>query len=246
MSARDMIHVATVLTPGALKRQVAAEFGFTAADMEGHSRNAEVVAARDAAIARMHEAFPRMSLPMIAAQFGARDHTTIIHSLRRSQAGRYGNCEARKRWPQSERRPRFAPKPFDRAEARRLYLEELESLVRVGERLGVRKERIRLCLEEHELRRGGLGNRRMSVIKKASLPPQPDPRKALSDAEASIWHLIDIKRAGHTTAEYRANCEISELNDMRERRGLGRQARVTVSRGQEGSWMGSPAALCAV
>lgn len=230
----------TALTPGELKRRVAAEFGFRVADLEGPGRNHDLVIARHEAVARMHEAFPAMSLPALARQFGGRDHTSILFILRKKRSGRYSQG--------SSREVHMVSKPFDRDEARRLYLVEMMSIKAIAAYIGARKERVRLCFSEKEIRKAGLMCRRkprpIQMPKRASIP-QPREGKMLPE-EASVWHLIDLKRAGHSTAEYRENCEISPFEDARERRALGRQPRVIPARGQEGSWMGSPAALCAV
>lgn len=48
----------------------------------GPDRTAPVLAARWAAMAAVHEAFPHLSLPRLGHAF-QRDHTTILHALRR-------------------------------------------------------------------------------------------------------------------------------------------------------------------
>lgn len=64
---------------------VAADFGFTPADLIGQGRRAEVVDARYAAIYAVRQAKPRFSLSRIGSVFGGRDHSTIFHALQRMQ-----------------------------------------------------------------------------------------------------------------------------------------------------------------
>lgn len=68
--------------PKRIIAQVAAEHGRTVADILGVSRLRVIVEARHDAIAAVHVAHPKMSLPRLGRIFG-RDHTTILHVLRR-------------------------------------------------------------------------------------------------------------------------------------------------------------------
>lgn len=68
-----------------IAREVAAKHGVPMSDMWSSRRNVEAVAAR-------HEAFWRcknettMSLPQIGRRFGGRDHTTVLHGIKKHQA----------------------------------------------------------------------------------------------------------------------------------------------------------------
>lgn len=64
---------------------VAADFGFTPADLTGPARRAEVVRARYAAIYAVRQAKPHFSLSQIGSAFGGRDHSTIFHALQKMQ-----------------------------------------------------------------------------------------------------------------------------------------------------------------
>lgn len=234
--SRDFLFLAGPLTPGDVKRQVAREYGFAVADLEGVCRKAEVVAARWEAIGRMHEAFRSMSLPAIARQFGNMDHTSVLNALRRLRVGRYADGQPRK-----VIMPRPLPVIPDRAEVRRLYLDEGLTLEETARRLGCRRSSVVECITPAEIEA-------MKRARAAARQPEPraDPLDHPSRAAASIHHLVDIKRAGHTAAWYRENCEISELEDARERRRLGGQRRIVVPRHDNHSWGGSPADMCAV
>lgn len=81
-----------VLDPEQLSREpkriitrVAQAFGFTYADIVGDRRTHDVVRARFAAIAAVREARPDMSLPRLGRAFGGRDHTTMLHAIRRME-----------------------------------------------------------------------------------------------------------------------------------------------------------------
>jgi hypothetical protein len=52
-------------------------------DMVGHSRKRMFVPTRDILILEVKLAYPYLSLPQIGRLFGGRDHTTILHSLRK-------------------------------------------------------------------------------------------------------------------------------------------------------------------
>lgn len=62
---------------------VAYEFGIGPKDITGHCRNAEITWARMYAICEVRLANPQWSLPRIAKEFGGRDHTTILHALKK-------------------------------------------------------------------------------------------------------------------------------------------------------------------
>jgi hypothetical protein len=62
-------------------REVAAQHGFSAAELIGPRRQVQLVAARFEAMWRIKTERPDMSLPMIGRLFH-RDHTTILHGTR--------------------------------------------------------------------------------------------------------------------------------------------------------------------
>lgn len=65
---------------------VALRHGVSPDDMTGARRDRKTVAARDEAICLVRSHCSHMSLPMIGRLFGDRDHTTILHSLRKRMA----------------------------------------------------------------------------------------------------------------------------------------------------------------
>lgn len=69
----------------AIKMEVAAKHGFTVCEMESARRNRKLVNARHEAMWRMHKE-TSASLPMIGKVLGGKDHTTILHGIRRYQA----------------------------------------------------------------------------------------------------------------------------------------------------------------
>lgn len=71
-----------------LLKSVAEKTGVSIDDMKGARRDRKVVAARHAAIAAIYESRPDLSLPQIGRIFGGRDHTTIIHAVRKMGASR--------------------------------------------------------------------------------------------------------------------------------------------------------------
>lgn len=81
-----------VLDPEQLAREpkriitrVAEAFGLNYADVIGPSRTAPVVRARWAAIAAVREVHPDWSLPRLGRAFGGRDHTSMLHALRKME-----------------------------------------------------------------------------------------------------------------------------------------------------------------
>ena len=81
-----------ILDPEQLSREpkriiarVAEAFGFTHADIVGDGRTSDVVRARYAAIAAVREARPDLSLPRLGRLFGGRDHTTMLHAIRKME-----------------------------------------------------------------------------------------------------------------------------------------------------------------
>ena len=72
------------MTAAEIKRIVASAFEVTVADIEGYNRTRHVYLARRCAmwIIRKHKG---MSMPAIARLFSNRDHTTVLHALRRAE-----------------------------------------------------------------------------------------------------------------------------------------------------------------
>ncbi|HRY11446.1 MAG TPA: helix-turn-helix domain-containing protein, partial [Candidatus Nanopelagicales bacterium] len=62
--------------------QTAAYFGISVDDLEGPSRSKTLVAARQIAMYLCRE-LTDLSLPAIGAEFGNRDHTTVMHADRK-------------------------------------------------------------------------------------------------------------------------------------------------------------------
>ena len=77
-SARDV-------TSDQIKEQTAAYFGITVEDLEGPSRSKTLVSARQIAMYLCRE-LTDLSLPAIGAEFGNRDHTTVMHADRKIRA----------------------------------------------------------------------------------------------------------------------------------------------------------------
>jgi chromosomal replication initiator protein len=63
-------------------RVAAGIFGFTITELKGDSRYTELVRARWAVMLAMRER--GVSTPRIGAALGGRDHTTVLHGLRRA------------------------------------------------------------------------------------------------------------------------------------------------------------------
>lgn len=66
----------------AVVREVARGFNLTHHDLIGYDRHPHVCVARACAMAVVREATP-LSLPAIGRVFGGRDHTTVMHAIRR-------------------------------------------------------------------------------------------------------------------------------------------------------------------
>lgn len=63
--------------------RVAAWHGFTSDEMIQQCRKHDRVDARADCVAAVKKAYPKMSLPRMGQLFGGRDHTTILHYLRK-------------------------------------------------------------------------------------------------------------------------------------------------------------------
>jgi len=53
--------------------------------LKGHRRSRNLAWPRQVAMTLVKEALPKMSLPQIGRAFGGKDHTTIIHAIRRTE-----------------------------------------------------------------------------------------------------------------------------------------------------------------
>lgn len=69
-----------------IQQRVAAAFGISRAELVGSSRAATPLRARQVAILLTREATD-LSLPQIGRLYGGRDHSTVLNSLRRAEAG---------------------------------------------------------------------------------------------------------------------------------------------------------------
>lgn len=75
--ARSAMGVADIIATVALKH------GVTPAEIKGRSRKVEIVAARHEAMAETRRLRPDLSYPLIGKLFGGRDHTTVIHAVKK-------------------------------------------------------------------------------------------------------------------------------------------------------------------
>lgn len=71
--------------PKAIISNVARDYGFAVADILGKERGLRLCKARFAAVLAVKQAFPDYSTPRLGRLF-KRDHSTIIHALRRARA----------------------------------------------------------------------------------------------------------------------------------------------------------------
>jgi chromosomal replication initiation ATPase DnaA len=65
---------------------VAARHGLTMRDMRNHSRSPEYARPRQIAMYAIRQLCPHLSLPVIARVLERKDHTTILHGVRRIEA----------------------------------------------------------------------------------------------------------------------------------------------------------------
>lgn len=73
------------ITPQGILEATAEQYGFTVADLQGPSRRRPLVTARQIAMYVMRNQTD-YSFPMIAREFGGRDHTTVIHAVQKIEA----------------------------------------------------------------------------------------------------------------------------------------------------------------
>ena len=90
-----------------IQQRVAAAFGISRAELVGSSRAATPLRARQVAILLTRE-LTDLSLPQIGRLYGGRDHSTVLNSLRRVEAGvgrgrrpRRPGRRAARRYPQA-------------------------------------------------------------------------------------------------------------------------------------------------
>lgn len=77
---------------------IAAKHGVTISAIKGESRQDVIVAIRHEAMALVYVRRPDLSLPAIARFFGNRDHTTILHAVRKMGVYRGANqCSSKHR-----------------------------------------------------------------------------------------------------------------------------------------------------
>ena len=95
-----------------IQQRVAEGYGISRAELIGSSRAATPLRARQVAIFLTRE-LTDLSLPQIGRLYGGRDHSTVLNSLRRVEAGLADDSAARRasprltrRYPQSRRRNR--------------------------------------------------------------------------------------------------------------------------------------------
>jgi chromosomal replication initiator protein len=75
-----------------IQQRVSAAFGISRAELVGSSRAATPLRARQVAILLTREATD-LSLPEIGRLYGGRDHSTVLNSLRRAEAGLSGDSQ---------------------------------------------------------------------------------------------------------------------------------------------------------
>jgi chromosomal replication initiator protein len=79
-------HASTSTSPEEIQQRVAEAFGIARAELIGSSRAATPLRARQIAIFLTRE-MTDLSLPQIGRLYGGRDHSTVLNSLRRIEAG---------------------------------------------------------------------------------------------------------------------------------------------------------------
>lgn len=81
-------------SPRRIIARVAENHGISAADITGPSRKAAIVHARWEAIAAVAAEHRRLTLPALGRIFGDRDHTSILHALRKTYGKDYRHLTA--------------------------------------------------------------------------------------------------------------------------------------------------------
>jgi hypothetical protein len=77
------LNMLTKPTPRFLIKLVSVRRSIPVTEMTGRCKTVDYVAARDEALALIYTHCRAMSLPELGRLFGGRDHTTILHSLRK-------------------------------------------------------------------------------------------------------------------------------------------------------------------
>ena len=99
----------------AIAKAAAKTFSVPLKDLRGPSRRRSVVTARGAAMYLARQLTAR-SLEQIGHHFGGRDHTTVLHSCRKTEALLKTEGEIRKRVNEIRRRLADSPRPVASAE----------------------------------------------------------------------------------------------------------------------------------
>lgn len=89
ISSRSLVSAATGAPPPEYVRRLAAVgFGVTVADLEGPSKQRPLVQYRQVTMTAVR-LMCGLSYPAIGRQFGRRDHTTVMHAVRKVEGGRH-------------------------------------------------------------------------------------------------------------------------------------------------------------
>lgn len=67
---------------------VSAETGISIAEIKGRSRNGAIASARQLAMYEIRKQCPHLSMPQIGRMLGGRDHTTVLHAVRKLERQR--------------------------------------------------------------------------------------------------------------------------------------------------------------
>jgi chromosomal replication initiation ATPase DnaA len=90
------VGVRPLVTMAEIARRVACEHGLTVADLKGPRRTRNLAHPRQQAMSEMYgemtEHGHRWSLPQIGLFLGGRDHTTVLHGVRRHALRMAGGC----------------------------------------------------------------------------------------------------------------------------------------------------------
>lgn len=82
-AARDVIRIASDMSPASYLRQLCRDEGVDVEWITGNSRTDAVVKVRWKMIAAVSTRFPKLSLPELGRIFGGKDHTTVFYALRK-------------------------------------------------------------------------------------------------------------------------------------------------------------------
>lgn len=127
-------------------REVLADFPqYCIADLKSPRRNDNLVAVRHLAIYEVRKQRPDMSLPAIGRWFGGRDHTTVLHSIRKLESISGNKLPVLK---PSERVRNKPITPDQRAVASRMWRQGFSS-VEIAKEIGIDEKRIS-CIAFHD------------------------------------------------------------------------------------------------